>query len=339
MDGAGIQRRLDDHRLRRRVLVQRRLVVVDVHRRHVDGDVGDGDRSDQRHGLHVPRLGGQRRRHRRGIGDSVGDPAHRARRTDRVDGDAGFDPGDPVVDGAGSHRRLGDHRLRRRVLVQRRFVVVDVHRRHVDGDVGDGHRSDQRDGLHVPRLGGQRRRHRRASTTATATPSTVVSVAQCADRVDGDAGFDPGGPVVDGAGSQRRLGDHRLPRRVLGQRRYVMVDVQRRHVDGDVGDGHRSDQRHGLHVPRLGGQRRRHRSSIGDRIGNPEHRVRCTDRTGGDRCLPANGSAPVRWRCRGPRRQPTAARRSPTTSSSTRPTAVRLGRRSTTPRRRRHRRR
>ena len=94
---------------------------------------------------------------------------------------------------------------------------------------------------------------------------------------------------MDGAGSQRRVGDHRLCRRVLVQRRFVVVDVHRRHVDGDVGDGHRSDQRDGVHVPRLGDQRRRHRSSIGDNVGDPAHRARCTDRTGRDAALPANG--------------------------------------------------
>ena len=231
------------------------------------------------------------------------------------------------MDRTGSQRRLGNHRLPHRVLVQRRHVVVDVHRRHVDGDVGDRHRSDQRHALHVPRLGDQRRRHRHSIGNNVGDPAHR---ARCTDRVDGDTGFDPSDPVVDRTGRQRRLSNHRLPRRVLVQRRHVVVDVHRRHVDRDVDDGHRSDQRHALHVPRLGDQRRRHRHSIGDRHGNTEHRrvgAQCADRT---RRRPR---VRPRWPCRGPHRQPTAAHQSPTTSSSTRPTAARHGRRSPTPRR------
>ena len=251
---------------------------------HVDGDVPDDHRADERDDLHVRGGSQERQWHGAAVGGVRGGDGGFAGGTDRCRWRAGERVGGGVVDGAGQ-QRVPDHGIRGDALHRIRPAAgADV---HVDGDVPDDHRVDQRDDLQV-HGGGQERQWHGAAVGGVGGGDGGFAAG--ADRCRWRAGEWVGGGVVDGAGEQQRVGDHRVcGDAVCGVSGAGGADV---HLDGDVSDDHRVDERDDLHVQGGGQERQRHGAADGG-VGGGDGggSVAPTGAT----AVPGNGSAAVSW--------------------------------------------
>ncbi len=165
-----------------------------------------------------------------------------------------------------------------------------------------------------------------------ATPSGSQAQAPGAPTgVSGQPGDGVGRAHLDRAVLGRRQPDHELPDHPVHRLDGADADHHRQHEHEP--HGHRPHQRHRLHVPGRGHQRRRHRDGL-DRI-RGGHAHSGPDRAGrADRRRRAWPVTPP-WRSRGPRPRRTAAARSratgsPRTSASTAQTPITTGSTGTT---------
>ena len=159
LDGA-VGRRLADHELHGDPVRGDDRADADDGDRQPAGDHGDGDRADQRHGVHVQGRRDQRGRDRPGLRRvQLGHP-------DRADGACGSDGCDrdrwQRVGGGdldcAVERRKPDHELHGDPVRGDDGADADDGGRQPAADHGDGDRADQRHGVHVHGVGDQRGR-------------------------------------------------------------------------------------------------------------------------------------------------------------------------------------
>ena len=252
MDGARVQRRGFDHRLRVRA---GRFRHLDLHGRH--GHRLHRVQPDQRPALQVPGAGPQQRRGGRGLrrvaerhaGDGAG-------RTDGPQRHGQRRAGGSDLDGARFERRGDDPALRIRAGL---FRHLDLHGR--DSHQHHGAQPDQRPVLRFPGAGGEPRRGECGLGFAVGHAHGHAGGAghavwpECHGRQP--AGEAQLGPAL------RRGGAHALRIRA-GPVRYL--DLHGRDSHQHHGDG--PDQRPDLHVPGAGGQQRRGERGLGFAVGH-----------------------------------------------------------------------
>ena len=157
-----VERRQRDHQLHGDPVHRHDRADPDDGDRQPAGDHGDGDRADQRHGLHVQGVRDQRGGHRPGVGRlQRGHPdgdADGACGSDECDRDGRGRVGGGDVDRA-VQRRQPDHQLHGHPVRRDDGADADHGDRQPAGDHGDGDRADQRHGVHVHGVRDQRGGH------------------------------------------------------------------------------------------------------------------------------------------------------------------------------------
>ena len=181
---------------------------------------------------------------------------------DRGDGDRGQRVGDGELDGTSQQWRQRDHQLHGDAVHRLDRADAGDGDRQPAGHLDHGDRADQRHQLHLHRVGDQRQRHRAGLLAVQRRDPERANGAGGADGGDGDRGQRLGGGELDGAGQQWRQRDHQLHGDAVHRLDRADAGDGDRQPAGHLDHGDRADQRHQLHLHRVGDQRCRHRAGL-----------------------------------------------------------------------------